>query len=315
MSIGTPGEGLLTQSQVALLDELTSALGTAGGSGTGAENDAGVDHEDFYQHWRHVKAQHRLLEEKERRSRWSWVDQVQEVCDAACVELGGLLAHLESLDNQRQDVVRKTTALHEQCVHMVQDQEQLSNTAEALAERLDFFDRVADVARVLDQGILAAASPDSQEDLALVLDQLDGSIEFLEAHNDFCQAQAYLHQFEHLRNRACISVRSALQKSLEKSIVVVEQQVKDKVGDDSSDMRVFYTRFLSEGAKYKPFTALLQRRVDVHETYSAELEQLEAFYVHLRVRLVTASVTEHLQSIMPKHLDISQLASATRQAA
>ncbi|CAK0901005.1 unnamed protein product, partial [Prorocentrum cordatum] len=315
MSVGTLGEGLLTQSQVALLDELTSAIGTADGSCGGAEKDAGVDHEGFYQHWRHVKAHHRLLEEKERRSRWSWVDQVQEVCDASCDVLSGLLAHLESLDSQRKDVERKTTALHEQCVQMVQDQEQLSSTAEALAERLDFFDRVADVARVLDQGALAVSSTDSQEDLAFVLDQLDGSIEFLEAHTDFCQAQAYLNQFEHLRNRACISVRSALQKSLERSIVVVEQQVKEKMGDDSADMKVFYARFLSEGAKYKPLTALLQRRVDVHETYSAELEQLEAFYVHLRVRLVTAPVIAHLQSIMPKDLEISQLASATRQAA
>merc|ERR1719456_381885 len=114
---------------------------------------------------------------------------------------------------------------------MVHDQERLSQTAEAIAERLDLFDRVADVARILDQGNSATSHPD----FAAVLEQLDGSISFLENHHDFCQAQAYLHQFEHLRNRACISMRSALQKSLEKSTAQVEQQLKERTRESLAD--------------------------------------------------------------------------------
>merc|ERR1719188_2388963 len=120
---------------------------------------------------------------------------------------------------------------------MVQDQERLSSTAEAMAARLDLFDRVADVARILDQGNAATSHPD----FGSVLDQLDGSIAFLEAHDDFCQAQAYLHQFEHLRNRACISVRSALQKSFEKSLAMVEQQLREKASEGAVETQVFYT--------------------------------------------------------------------------
>ena len=51
----------------------------------------------------------------------------------------------------------------------------------------------------------------------------DGSFAFsCKSEADQSQAQAYLHQFEHLRNRACIAIRSALQKSLEKSVAQVD---------------------------------------------------------------------------------------------
>lgn len=71
---------------------------------------------------------------------------------------------------------------------------------------------------MLDQGNAIA----SHTEFSHVLNQLDSSIAFLESHHDFCQAQAYLHQFEHLRNRACVSMRSVVQRSLEKSMAQVE---------------------------------------------------------------------------------------------
>lgn len=315
----------LTQRQASLLDELTevlnpsaagaAAVSSAAASGANAEaacDGAGgeADYEAFYQHWRRVKTRHRLAEVEHRRSQWSWIDQVQELCASCCSELDALLTHLSTLDEQRREVIRKTTALHEQCEQMVKDQENLGKSTEALGERLDYYDRVADVARLLDQGTATSSLPE----FTGVLDQLDGSIAFLETHHDFCQAQAYLHQFEHLRNRACISLRSALQRSLEKSLAQVEQQLKEKASGAAVDTQVFYTRFRAAALNYKPLMTLLHKRMDVHETYAVTLEELEAFYVHQRIRLVTAPVTVHLQTLLHRQLEQVQLAPATRQA-
>mmetsp|Transcript_28655 Transcript_28655/g.90418 ORF Transcript_28655/g.90418 Transcript_28655/m.90418 type:complete len:874 (+) Transcript_28655:93-2714(+) len=328
MSAGPPpDDAALQQRQAALLDELAACLSGGGdatasaaparaGAGGPAEADAPFESEEhafevFHEHWRRVKARQRQVGEKQRRTRWRWIDQVQEICSETCRELDSLLAALTELDEKRQEVVRKTTALHEQCEQMVQDQEQLSSSTEALAERLDFFDRVADVARVLDQGSVTIQQPDV---FASTLDQLDGSIAFLESHPDFCQAQAYSHQFEHLRNRACISIRSVLQKSLEKSLSQVEQQLRERTADGSVDTQVLYTRFRAAALNYRPLMSLLHRRMEVHETYAVTLEELEGFYVTLRIRLVAVPVTLHLQSVLHKDFEMSQLAPATRQA-
>lgn len=292
-------DSLLTERQVDLLNELSGAVGICD-----VEKEAcDVDFEGFYKHWFSLRLQRQQCQEDEKHVRWEWIEQMHEVCTHACGELDSLLSHLSELDLQRQDVMRKTTALHEQCEQMVRDQEQLSGFVEAVAGRLDFFDRVADVARVLDH-----ANPD----FGSVLDQLDGSIAFLETHYEFAQSQAYMHQFEHLRNRACIAMRSALQKSLEKSASQVEQlqQAHRRI-----ETQAFYTRFRTAALNYKPMMSLLHHRVDVHETYTVTLEELEGYYVHLRIRLVSSPVTAHIQELLHDELPTSQLALATRQAA
>jgi len=47
---------------------------------------------------------------------------------------------------------------------------------------------------------------------------------------------------------------------------------------------------------------LLNERAEVHEMYAVTLEELEAFYVQQRVKLIAAPVTSHLQSILHKEL-------------
>ncbi|CAJ1349489.1 unnamed protein product [Effrenium voratum] len=307
------GDLLLSERQVSLLDELAVSSGVPSGSAKEEPN----AFETFHKHWQTVRARHGQREGSKRRGRWQWIYRVQEICNSACEELDAVLEQLSELDRQRCEVLRKTTALHEECEHMVQDQERLAADAQALGERLDFFDRVADVACMLDHqsanGLLAGTggTPGNHSEFASVLDQIDGSITFLEAHPDFCQAQAYTHQFEHLRNRACLALRSTLQRSLEKSATQVEHQLKEGA---TVQTQVFYTRFKAAAGNFRPLLVLLHQRVDVHETYAVTLEELEGFFVHLRLKLLTLPVSTHLQSMVHQELERSQLAPATRQA-
>ncbi|CAL1150152.1 unnamed protein product, partial [Cladocopium goreaui] len=180
---------LLSERQVSLLDELTSSVNSGLQEVADAEKGS---FEAFHKHWQSVRHRHLQQEASKRRGRWQWICQVQEICNSACEELDTVLGQLKELDRQRCEVLRKTTALHKECEQMVQDQERLAAEAEALAERLDYFDRVADVACMLDHqsanGLLATGTSTSSSgsDLATVLDQIDGSLSFLELHPDFC---------------------------------------------------------------------------------------------------------------------------------
>jgi len=306
-------DGLLTSKQTDLLDELTACTSTTTAVCPSDDlksptQSSGSEYEAFFWHWRQLRLRHSVLEQKGKHARWEWINQMQNICADTRKELDALLAHVDELDEQRQAVVRKTTALHEQCEQMVQDQEQLNTSAEAIDERLNMFDRVKDVEGFLEKR--NAADPE----FSSVLDQLDGSIAFLETHYDFAQSQGYLSQFEHLRNKACMLIRSAVQKSLEKSTSQVEQQFRDKSREGTIETQLFYTRFRAAALDYKPLLSLLHKRWDVHETYMSTLEELEGFYIHLRIRLVLNPVTAHLQSVLRKDLLVNQLAPATRQA-
>ncbi|CAK9101720.1 unnamed protein product [Durusdinium trenchii] len=83
---------------------------------------------------------------------------------------------------------------------------------------------------------------------------------------------------------------------------------------DSVQTQVFYNRFKAAATSYRPLLSLLHQRVDIHETYTVTLEELEGFFVHLRLKLLSLPVSTHLQSIVHKDLEMSQLAPATRQA-
>ncbi|CAE8651803.1 unnamed protein product, partial [Polarella glacialis] len=117
---------LLSERQSALLDELSAAVGSAGSfsapraANSPEEEAEPTGFEAFHQHWHLVRARHRGQEALKRRGRWRWICGVQEICEAACGELDGILAHLTELDGQRGEVLRKTTALHERCEQMVQ---------------------------------------------------------------------------------------------------------------------------------------------------------------------------------------------------
>ncbi|CAE7693531.1 COG3 [Symbiodinium microadriaticum] len=78
-------------------------------------------------------------------------------------------------------------------------------------------------------------------------------------------------------------------------------------------MQVLYSKFRAAAPNYRPLLSLLNKRVEVNETYAATLEEIEGFFVHLRLRLLTP-VSTQLQSIVHGELELSQLAPATRQA-
>eukprot|EP00439_Symbiodinium_sp_Y106_P048281 s2474_g6.t1 len=144
-------ELLLSERQASLLDDLATAVGGSGPSqlqavaSKDAEASEVTAFEAFHGHWHSVRLRQRTQEGSRRRGRWRWtlrcerirerqqkhrqrssaslfrIYRVREICDSACGELDAVLDQLTELDRQRCDILRKTTALHEQCEQMVQD--------------------------------------------------------------------------------------------------------------------------------------------------------------------------------------------------
>lgn len=308
------GEKLTTQ-QVQLLEELAGLTGAALGAPAVGEAKVGpagreaLDCEALCRRWSRAalrsKPGHALV-----RPAWAWIQRLRHTCEATCCELDVLLGHVNDLDGHRQEVARKTALLHERSKAVVRDMDQLGSMAEGISQRLGAFDAVVDIGRALDQSTVLA----SLSGFASILDQIESATAFMETHYDFSEAKACLQQFEHLRNRSCILLRTSLQRSLERAEAQVHHQLWEEAHDGSVDTHVFYTPFHAISPSCKPLMTLLHKRLHLHKLYAATLEELETFYVVLRVRLVSEPTREHIKAMFDMRLPSGQLAQLLREA-
>mmetsp|Transcript_115529 Transcript_115529/g.326571 ORF Transcript_115529/g.326571 Transcript_115529/m.326571 type:complete len:828 (-) Transcript_115529:105-2588(-) len=305
-------DGLLTARQVQLLGELAGAASakdviggcsracTGGASARDMELDA-LDYEACYARWgrQRERAAIRLDScaedvKESTHSGWAPIERFHELCSASSSELDAMLACLDELDGQYLEVTRRTKALREACEVRIREQERLNTFAEAVSQRLEAFDQASDIARTLGQGTVLA----SPSDFADTLDRLEQAATYMETHYDFSGAEASLHQLEHLRSRACMLARAAVQRCIERTTSQVEQQLREDAEEGEMDARVLHAQFHAVAPSCKPVAMLLHQRAHVHRAYLATLEELEVSYAAARARIVVGAASTHLAGLV-----------------
>lgn len=290
-----------------LLEELAAALdgqsATAAAGGCGGASDL----EAFYAHWYGAGVPGRRS--GVRCPGWEWMQRLGAMCDEVCSGFDELLRDLESLERQRREVAAKTVALHEQCDARIKEQRRLDAFAGAISQRVEVFDAGARLAQKLEEDS-ALASPTA---FAAALDDIEASVAYLEAHYDFGDAKAGFQHFEHLRAQALILARASLQRSLKRAEADVERYLWE-VADEGVDTEVFYAPFHAVAAAHRPFMGVLLRRFHVHRQYASVLEELEAAFCALRLRIVGDAASEHLMVLRGTLPEPRQLPRLLREA-
>ncbi|CAE8658236.1 unnamed protein product, partial [Polarella glacialis] len=310
--------GTLPGSQVNLLQELADSLGGDGGDDAGcaklALTSPSSEYEIFCQHWRAAEVSR--MRRRASQASWQrgllWLRQLQGSCRDAAEELNQLLAGLTELEQQHQEVGKKSATLRRLCEAGLSRQDQLGSFADGISQRLEVLGSAAEIARVLDRGDELLAAP---AELASLLDRLEESAAYTESRYDFSEAKSCLNQFDHLRTRACIMLRANLQRGLERAESQVQELLWELSEESSVDTQIFYTAFQVAAPSFRPLMAILRQRMGSHVQYAATLEELEAFMASLRIRLVGDVVAAHLTSLLedPHVAAQSQLAKVVRQ--
>lgn len=303
----------LSQNQTLLLAELTECLGAGGEtSQQGAQEVLGTcpgstDYEAFCSHWYRVEAKRH--QDVNTDANWAWLQQLYSICGETVAEFEASLAQLEQLERQRHVVAAKTAHLHQQCEVHVAEVEKQGAKAEGISQRLGVFQTATELSRLIDE-----EPPTSIAEYTSFLDRIEDAVACLEAHYDFSEAPDCFSRFEALRNRACIMVRAAFQKSLKRAEAHVEQVFWFE-SENSVDTQVFYTPFHAAAQLHKPFMGCLHHRMRMHRLYATTLEELEHAFCNLRLRLVGDATREHLKTLVGSKSKESQLASLVRDAA
>lgn len=248
------------------------------------------------------------------RSCWSWVLQFRDLNATASAEAEALLDTMDELQRQHNEAVRRTQELHRSCGHSAADEGRLGGVAEAIEQRLKAFMKAPALAATLDRG----TALESAATFVALLDELEGAVAYIASHQDFASARSSLQDLDHLRLRACVSLRTSFQRSMERAAACVEQDLEET--DDEGVARAFnaqmlYSPFMAYAFEFKPLIAVLRERVGVHDRYASILDEVEACYVSTRSQVLRGPVMGQLHSSLAAHARSGRLEEAVRETA
>ncbi|CAD7925864.1 unnamed protein product [Amoebophrya sp. A120] len=283
----------LTQRQQALLEDVSAMVATASSSSSSSKP---VKEEDFYRFFQKMERQYE--EETESLAyltNWGWIFHHQQLCHEVCDSLALAFEKLEQVEHFRREVSHKCDVLHHQCEHLLKEQHVLEEYTKSISERLEKFDRVVDLQRILDRGPHSAPTDEFER----CLDALDDGIAFLERHPEYYDSKQYLRDYDQMRRRACQMLKTQVCRNLERTLEQVLEQVESAAGGKSGyETSVFYVRFRAAATHMKPLAQQLYRRRDGADIYGQALDELENFFVQMRIRLVSGPLQQHMQNVM-----------------
>lgn len=313
---------MLTARQTELIEEVGAAhyellehygwtVADAGASpSTKPTGDGDATHspdEIVYRHYDRLQREMAALQFEDMADRWEWITTVGKTATGVSDEFGLSLQLLRELDDEKKQVIAKTNALHERSQQMLEERDKLQKNIDKIKDRLRHFDCVPDIVKVVE-----LPDPTQSDDLFRVWAQLDESLAFVEQHFDLNQVNTHRHQFEQLRNRICLSVRSAVQRSIASSAQKVDEQLQKMEGQQVRiDSALFYTHFRVSSRSTAPLTHALADRIELHDSYLTTLEELESYYASTRFRLLGNALEAHMRGILSDH---DNLGDAARQS-
>lgn len=172
-----------------------------------------------------------LVEEEQEAAFRSYAALLQEYsrrCGAVVGSVERAVAFLGDLETQYTAVSTKTTALHDACEQLLQDQRALVEFGESLSTRLGYFTALEKLTQKLNSPTLSVLS----EQFVPLLNRMDECIEFIAEHPQYKDSPTYLARFRQLQSRGMTLVKLHVINSLKMATqhVLTQIQVRCRAG-------------------------------------------------------------------------------------
>jgi len=246
----------------------------------GSLEEAVLENSNQFYRWHSEVEAARVLETEEKHQEYAEslrghiraLDELQE-------KVEGTLQLFEQLKGQHQDVASKSKALHDSCELLVAEKDRLVEFADALRDKLSYFDELDSLSAKFHSASLAVES----EDFLPILRRLDECIAYVTMHPQFADSASYAGRFRQLQSRAMSTIRTKVNQILRHAADQVQAAIKEQpaasigrgggVGNGSAD-GASHPNPPSEGAE----TALLyvRFRATVEPGIKGLLQSLES---------------------------------------
>ncbi|CAM6127701.1 unnamed protein product [Calypogeia fissa] len=233
-----------------------------------------------------------------------------QTCDDILGQLDSSLARFDDLQAQHQEVATKTKTLHDACERLVMEKERLVEFADALRNKLNYFDELENIANQFYAPSMSVASPR----FLPLLKRLDECLSYVGSHPQYADSSVYLVKFQQLQSRALGMVRTHVLTVLRNASAQVQAAIKDSTGGNSkisisegAETSVLYVRFEAAASELKLLMEAIESRAKSKE-YGQVLTDCHTLYCEQRLSLVQGVVAQRISDYAKKE----QLSSLTR---
>jgi len=182
-------------------------------------------------------------------------------------------------------VKTKTHAVQVACKSLLLEQQNLLQLSDSVHEKLNYFDRLERIARV----VSAPGNVVTRSNFAELLSELDGSLQFCESNPDYVDAPFYIQRFKSLLTRCMQLIKMHVTTELR-----AFQQ--DLIENKSISNATWEAKFLGLVAALKPIIHELETRAPTNKEFLQLLKECYSAYTSVRLQLWMPNVQNLMKS-------------------
>lgn len=263
------------------------------GDGKRSKGNALHNAQQFYRWFSELEAERTNETEGKYKEYASTLHGYRKSCDDILDHEKSAKLRLEELEKQHKYVTETIRRIHNACENLVKDRSRLAEFAQAIRNKLEYFDDLEQVANKL-QSINVDVESDS---FLSMVRKLDECITFIGDHPQYADSAAYVAKFRHLQFRALSSVRSYVTNGLKRAKQqVLEGLTKNGnlVAADGSETSLLYVRFKASAPELKSTMEEIEDRINLPE-YSKLVTDCLSYYFDTRLTLIRPTVEERIR--------------------
>ncbi|KAI9314096.1 Sec34-like family-domain-containing protein [Dichotomocladium elegans] len=232
------------------------------------------------------------------------VSLYRQSCDVFLDDLKETTGLFDHLDDEYGFVEERTRSLQTACETLLNEQERLTRLADALADRLAYFNQLEPIAKLFNSpGEGVCLHPD----FVPMLQKLDDCIEYMQQHLKYRDAELYLMRFRQCMTRGMTVIKMYLVASVK----TLGYDVYKKLSTKSSDLQsmskqttLLYVKFRMLSSTIKPLSIELAKRCEGHKEYQSLYQDIINAYFQTRQNLLGPVISRKIQEFGPNHGDL-----------
>ncbi|CAN6442670.1 unnamed protein product [Victoria cruziana] len=261
-----------------------------------------VNSHEFYKWFTDLESATKSEWEEKYRQYVSTLKQRIQTCDEVLSQVDSTLNFFNELQLQQQAVAANTKTLHDACEQLLDEKKRLTDFAEAIRSKLNYFDELENVAADFYSPSMNVAN----ERFLPLLKRLDECILYVESNPQYAESGVYLLKFRQLQSRALSMVRSHVLSVLKNASSQVTSAIKETGGKMTAvsggvEASVLYVRFKAAAGELRPVMEELESRASRKE-YAQLLSECQHLYCEQRLSLIKGVVQQRITEFSRKEM-------------
>ncbi|KAI9305796.1 Sec34-like family-domain-containing protein [Cunninghamella echinulata] len=234
------------------------------------------------------------------RDHLSIVSFYKEVCDEFLNDLQSTKKLFDDLRNDYGFVEKQTKSLQTTCEELLEEQHQLTQLADALTERLQYFNQLEPIAKVFNApGDDICLKPD----FIPMLEKLDECITYMNDHLNYRDSELYLMRFRQCLTRAMTLIKMYAISTIKTLGYETYKQIMSKNADPtmtlSKQTTIFNVKFRTIAPTIKNLADEVEKRGRGHTEYMTLYKEIISVYIQTRQQVLSPIISRKIMELSP----------------